>query len=308
MQDQGRFGFRDSGVPVCGAMDRQALRLANLLAGNGAHAACIEITLGGFAAQFLCDARFALTGAKTLAQCGGSPLPFWEVHFARKGEIIQTGPPVSGIRTYLAVQGGIDVPELMGSRSTFLRGNLGGFEGRSLRREDLLFVGEPGKTGPSFPVFKLPPELVPIYSANARLRVLPGPQIERLTPEGLQTLFSSEYVVSNRSDRMGAMLCGPAVELSRGGDIISEGAFPGAVQIPGNGQPVLLGSDCQTTGGYVKCAAVIEVDLPVAAQLGPGNTVGFVEVSLDEARSAYLKNEYLLARLYENSAKAGGAT
>ncbi|MGC9196921.1 MAG: KipI antagonist, partial [Syntrophobacteraceae bacterium] len=149
-------------------------------------------------------------------------------------------------------------------------------------------------------------ELVPIYSAKARLRVLPGPQIERLTPGGVQTFFSSEYVVTNRSDRMGAILCGPAVELSRGTDIISDGAFPGAVQIPGNGQPVILGCDCQTTGGYVKCASVIDVDLPLAAQLGPGNTVGFVGVSLDEARLAYLKNEYLLARLFENSAKAGG--
>jgi biotin-dependent carboxylase-like uncharacterized protein len=289
-------------------MDRQALRLANLLAGNGAHAACIEITLGGFAAQALCDAHFALTGAKTEATCEGRPLANWETHFVRKGEIIQTGPSVSGMRTYLAVQGGIDVPEVMGSRSTFLRGNLGGFKGRSLRREDLLILGEPAKTGASFPVFKLPPELIPIYSPKARLRVLPGPQIERLTPRGVQTFFSSEYVVTNRSDRMGAMLLGPAVELSRGGDIISDGAFPGAVQIPGNGLPVILGSDCQTTGGYVKCATIIDVDLPVAAQLGPGNTVGFVGVTLDEARLAYLKNEYLFARLNEKSAKTGGAT
>ncbi|MGC9197141.1 MAG: biotin-dependent carboxyltransferase family protein, partial [Syntrophobacteraceae bacterium] len=158
VQDQGRFGFRDRGVPVCGAMDGQALRLANLLAGNGAHAACIEITLGGFEAQFLCDAHFALTGAKTAATCEGRPLSTWETHFAREGQIIQTGPALSGMRTYLAVEGGMDVPELLGSRSTFLRGNLGGFKGRSLRREDLLFLGDPGKTGASFAVFELPAE------------------------------------------------------------------------------------------------------------------------------------------------------
>lgn len=306
VQDRGRFGFRDRGVPVSGAMDRQALRLGNLLAGNGFDAACIEITMGGFAVEFKGGAHFALTGAETAAKLNGRPLASWRRHFAQKGDIIETGPPVSGLRTYLAVEGGIDVSPVMGSRSTFLRGGLGGLEGRALRKGDVLFLGAPAREETSVPILELPAELVPAYSTNVVLRVLPGPQIDRISHRGINTFFSSEYVVSSRSDRMGSLLTGPAVDLKCGGDIISDGAFPGAVQVPGNGQPVILGSDCQTTGGYVKAATVIEVDMSFAGQLGPGATVRFVAVSLDDARLAYLKNEYMLRRLYEKSTKAGG--
>lgn len=194
------------------------------------------------------------------------------------------------------------MPAVMGSRSTFLKGGLGGLKGRPLRRADLLFFFEPAAPGgEEAPSPELPSELIPKYCENAVLRVLAGPQIGRLSPRGIKTLFSSQYVVSSRSDRMGSILCGPAVELNCGGDIISDGAFPGAVQIPGDGQPVVLGNDCQTTGGFVKAAAVIEVDLPLAAQMGPGATVGFVEVSLDEARLAYLKNEYMLRHMSRGS-------
>lgn len=305
MQDAGRFGFRDKGVPVCGAMDRQALRIGNLLAGNPLDAACIEITMGGFAAEFKGEAHFALSGAQTPASLSGRPLAAWRRHFARRGDVIETGPPVSGFRTYLAVEGGIDVPVVMGSRSTFLKGGLGGLEGRALRREDLLFFGAPAPLEADA-IVEPPAELVPAYSESTVLRVLPGPQIDRISDRGIKTFFSSEYVVSGRSDRMGSLLGGPAVELTCGGDIISDGAFPGAVQVPGNGQPVVLGSDCQTTGGFVKAAAVIEVDLSLAGQLGPGATVRFVEASLDEARLAYLKNEYMLRRLYEKNVRAGG--
>lgn len=305
VQDQGRFGFRDRGVPVCGAMDRQALRLGNLLVGNCPGAASIEITLGGFVARFQEDAHFALTGAQTTARLNTVSFSAWRRYFARKGDTLQTGPPVSGTRTYLAVEGGIEVAPVMGSRSTFLKGGLGGLEGRALKRGDVLFLGAPAPRGAIDPILELPPELIPDYSENALLRVLPGAQIGRLSPRGRQTFFSSRYLVSARSDRMGSILCGPPVELTHGADIISDGAFPGAVQVPGNGQPVILGSDCQTTGGYVKAATVIDVDLPLAAQLGPGAAVRFALVSLDEARLAYLKNEYLIRRMYEKNLKAG---
>ncbi len=306
VQDQGRFGFRDRGVPSCGAMDLQAFRLANLLVGNSPDAACVEITLGGFVAEFGEEACFALTGADTSARLNGRPMASWKPHFAQKGELLETGIPALALRTYLAVRGGIDVSPVMSSRSTFLKGGLGGLEGRAIKRGDVLFLGPFAHEGATGPICGLPAELIPDYSKNAVLRVLPGPQIERVSRSGLETFFSSEYVVSSRSDRMGILLCGPPVELSRGADIISDGAFPGAVQVPGNGQPVILGKDCQTTGGYVKVASVIEVDLSIAAQLAPGATVRFSEVSLDIARLAYLKNEYLIRRLYEKSATAGG--
>lgn len=304
VQDAGRFGLRARGVPVCGAMDRQALRTGNLLVGNLFDAACIEVTMGGFCAEFQGCAHFALSGADAGARLSGRPLAAWRRHFAQKGEVIEMGPPVSGTRTYLAIRGGIDVSPVMGSRSTFLKGGLGGLEGRALRRADVLFFGAPAPVEAGEPVVELPADLVPDYAGSSVLRVLPGPQIGRICPRGLKTLFSCEYEVSNRSDRMGSILFGPAVELNWGADIISEGAFPGAVQIPGDGQPVVLGNDCQTTGGYVKAAAVIDVDLSLAGQLGPGATVRFVAVSLDEARLAYLKNEYMLRRLYEKSLKS----
>jgi biotin-dependent carboxylase-like uncharacterized protein len=286
-------------------MDRQAFRLGNLLAGNCFDAASIEITMGGFVAEFQEDGHFALTGAETGARLNGRKLAGWRRHFARKGEIIETELPVSGLRTYLAVHGGIDVPAIMGSRSTFLRGGFGGLEGRALGRGDVLFLGDTARHT-VIQIYELPAELVPRYSGSTVLRVLPGPQIERLSPGGIDTFFSSQYVVSSRSDRMGSILCGPAVGLDRGADIISDGAFPGAVQVPGNGQPVVLGNDCQTTGGYVKAASVIDMDLSSAAQLPPGATVRFAAVSLDEARLAYLKNEYMLKRLCEKSVRTGG--
>ena len=303
VQDKGRFGFRHCGVPVCGAMDPQALRLANLLAGNRADAACIEITMGGFSARFQVDAHFALAGARSPARLNGGAVSSWRRCFARKGEMIEIGLPLNGFRTYLAVEGGLDVSPVMGSRSTFLKGGLGGLEGRALRKEDVLFLG-PAVSGGA--ISEIPAELIPACSDKTVLRALAGPQIDRLSPCGMQTFWGSEYVVLSRSDRMGSLLCGPAVELECGADIISDGAFPGAVQIPGNGQPVVLGCDCQTTGGYVKAASVIAVDLPGLGQLGPGATVRFARVGLDEARLAYLKNEYLLGRLFEKSHEAGG--
>jgi allophanate hydrolase subunit 2 len=140
----------------------------------------------------------------------------------------------------------------------------------------------------------LPEGLIPEYSDNPVLRVVPGPQDDCISPRGIETFFSAEFEVSGRSDRMGSVLSGPAIEHGRGrGDIISDGTIPGAVQAPGNGQPIILGNDCQTTGGYAKIATVIAADLPLAGQLYPGLKVRFQRVSFDQARAAFLKNEYL---------------
>jgi len=295
VQDLGRFGFRDKGVPMSGAMDQQALRVGNLLVGNPIGAACLEITLSGFWAEFQCGVHFALTGADMAASLDGHTLPTWTCCFAEQGAIIELGLPASGSRTCLVIQGGIDVPPVMCSRSTFLRGRFGGFHGRPLRKGDILRLGDPvGR-----PIREFPAALIPPYSVHPVLRAVPGPQDDCISPCGLETFFSAEYEVSSRSDRMGSVLAGPIVEHKWGGDIISDGACPGAVQAPGNGQPVILGNDCQTTGGYVKVATIIAVDLSLAGQLGPGVRVRFEKVSLDQARLAYLRNEYLLRNFYE---------
>lgn len=297
VQDLGRFGLRDRGVPVSGAMDQQALRIGNLLAGNPVEAAGIEITLGGFRGEFQCGVHFAVTGPEMDASLNGRFLPAWTCHFAEEGSVLELGPPAFGARTYLAVRGGIDVSPVMGSRSTFVMGRFGGFDGRPLRKGDFLPLGDPvGR-----PIHEFPEGLIPLYSNHPVLRVLPGPQDDCVSVRGLDTFFSSEYTVSGRSDRMGSILAGPAIEHKWGGDIISDGTLQGVVQVPGNGQPVILGNDCQTTGGYVKVATVIGADLCLAGQLRPGMLVRFEKVTLDQARLAYLKNEYLLRDFYEKN-------
>ena len=280
---------------MSGAMDQQALRVGNLLVGNPDGAAAIEITLGGFRAEFPCGMHFALTGTETDARLNGRSVPNWECHQALSGDVLELGTANPGTRTYLAVEGGIMVPSVMGSRSTFLGGGFGGFHGRALRKNDVLSIGDP--TGS--PILNLPIALIPPYSAHPTVRVLAGPQDDLVTRSGLDTFFSSEYVVTARSDRMGSVLAGPRVEHRFGGDIISDGTCPGAVQVPGNGQPIILTADCQTTGGYVKIATVIASDLPLIAQLGPGSRLRFQRVNLDEARLPYLKNEFLLRSLNE---------
>lgn len=299
VQDHGRFGFRDMGVPTSGAMDRQALRIGNLLVGNPGEAACIEITLGGFQAEFECAVHFALTGPEMEASLSGRALAAWGCHFAAEKDTIELASLASGSRACLVIQGGIDVPSVMGSRSTFLMGRFGGFEGRPLRKGDVLHIGTPSGR----PVNEFPEGLIIPYSARPVLRVVPGPQDGCISPNGLRTFFSAEYEVSSRSDRMGSVLCGPPIEHKWGGDIISDGTCPGAVQVPGSGQPVILGNDCQTTGGYVKVANVIAADLSLAGQLKPGVRVRFEKVSLDQAKLAYMKNEYMLRNFHERHGK-----
>jgi len=299
VQDLGRFGFRDKGVPSSGAMDRQALRVGNLLVGNPVGTACIEITLGRFLAEFQCEVHFAVTGPQTAVSLDGRSLPNWTCCFAKQSSVIELGSPVTGSRTCLVIQGGIDVPPVMSSRSTFLRGRFGGLQGRPLQKGDFLNLGDPAGR----PIYELPEGLIPPYSDNPVLRVVTGPQDDCITTRGIETFFSEEFVVSSRSDRMGSILSGPIIEHRWGGDIISDGACPGAVQVPGSGQPLILGNDCQTTGGYAKVATVIAQDLSLAGQLRPGARVRFEKVSLDQARLAYLRNEYLLRNFYENYGK-----
>ncbi len=302
VQDRGRFGFRGLGVPLSGAMDLQALRVGNLLVGNGDAQAGVEITMGGFRAEFRCDASFALSGAEPGAYLNGNPVAYWHAHQAKRGDLltIEVITPVrgcsagGGLRVYLAISGGIDVPPVMGSRSTYVRGGFGGLEGRSLRAGDELPLGSRIGNARLTPA---PVELIPHYSPQPVLRAISGPQEECVSEAGRSTFFSKSYEVTPRADRMGIVFTGPPLELVGGADIISDGTCPGAVQVHGNLVPTILAADCQTTGGYVKIATVISRDLPLVAQLVPGDRVRFEEISLWQARELYLKNEYLIRSL-----------
>ncbi len=273
-------------------MDRAAFRLGNLLVGNAESAAGIEITAGGFRAEFLRDGCFAVTGADQDARLSGRPIANWRSHEAAGGDILALGCARSGFRSYLALAGGFDVALVMGSRSTYARGGFGGHEGRALKRGDILDCGP----ACGIPAAEIPARLIPAYAGQAVLRVIPGPQDERIAPEGLDVFLSSPYEVTHRSDRMGCVLRGPAISLRDGADIVSDGTVPGAVQVPGNGQPVILGVDSQTTGGYVKIAVVIASDMPLLAQLAPGSSVRFEKIGLLEAREIYLKREFAYKR------------
>jgi antagonist of KipI len=202
----------------------------------------------------------------------------------------------AGLRIYLAVSGGIDVPPVMGSRSTYLRGGFGGLGGRRLMPGDTLRLGRPGG---KILEKRAPSELIPQYSSQPILRAIVGPQDDRVQEEGKAAFFSRVYEVGLRADRMGVSLAGPPVKLIGGADIISDGTCPGAVQVDGNLQPTILGADCQTAGGYVKIATVISSDLPLVAQTTPGDRVRFEEITLWKAREIYLRNEYLIRTLLQ---------
>lgn len=273
-------------------MDLQAFRIANLLAGNSDTAAGLEITWGAFRAEILDSVNISVTGADPKPTLNGRSFPCWTGIKTRKGDILELNALESGCRTYLAFSGGIDVPVVMGSRSTYLRGGFGGYEGRNLREGDILETGEGGRA----PLSGCPTTLIPAYSPRPVLRVVLGPQMDALTPESLATFLSSAYVVTDRCDRMGCSLDGSSLKHRLKADIISDGTAFGSIQVPGNGLPIILLADRQTIGGYAKPATVISADHSLLAQLVPGSTVHFEAVTLWTARELAVTNEYRMRK------------
>ena len=288
VQDQGRTGFQDRGVPVSGAMDLAAYRLGNLLVGNRGNEASLEITLGGFAAEFLIDTRFCVTGAEPEARLNNRIIATWTCLRTSPGDVLSLDYSRKGTRWYLALAGGLNVPLVMGSRSTYLRGGFGGLEGRSLQKGDVLESGVPSGPGLSSPV---PAELIPNYSHEPLLRVVLGPQEDEISEEGISTFLKSSYTVTQRCDRMGCLLEGPPLKHKWGPDIISDATAFGSIQVPGSGRPIILMADRQTVGGYVKIATVATVDLPLIAQSIPGDKVGFQVIGLKEAQALLIEKE-----------------
>lgn len=286
VQDSGRYGYQQYGVPVCGAMDGYAFTVANLLVGNDEWDACLEISLLGPCLRVLNDTVVAVTGADLNPTVNDKPLSMWEAARVRCGDIISFGEPRTGCRGYLAIAGGIDVPEVMGSRSTYVRSRLGGLDGRPIRSGDSL------DTGGSRPVLtaKLPRQYIPDLMSENTLRVILGPQHDRFTEKGIHTFLGSEYTVTAQADRMGCRLEGPPIEHIHGADIVSDGIPPGAVQVPADGLPIVLLADRQTTGGYTKIATVSTIDLSKVAQAQLGDRVRFLEIARSEAHR--LLSEY----------------
>lgn len=282
VQDLGRYGYQRYGVPVSGAMDPYALRMSNVLLGNPEGAAVLEITLVGPKLRFLAETTIVLGGTDLAPRLDGQSVPMWRVLRVSGGSLLSFDGPMAGMRTYLAVPGGIDVPTIMGSKSTYVRGTLGGFQGRILKPGDRL-PALPDGNDPSPTGTRVPSRLISAHGHEHRLRVVMGPQADAFTPEGIATFLSSTYTVSRQSDRVGYRLEGPAIDHLKGADIISDGIPFGAVQVTGDGLPVVLMADRGTTGGYTKIAAVISVDIGKLAQAIPGDMVTFQAVSMEEA-------------------------
>ncbi|MHB1133392.1 MAG: 5-oxoprolinase subunit C family protein [Chloroflexota bacterium] len=282
VQDLGRHGYEGYGVPVAGAMDPFALQSANALVANPLDEAALELTVIGPRLRATAGCLVGLAGADLGARLNGRPAAPWQAYSLAAGDELAFDGPASGCRAYLAVAGGFDVPVLLGSRSTYLRGGFGGVEGRALRAGDLLGLRAPGAA-------RVAPRLAgafrpPAYSAEPTVRVVLGPQADRFTAAGIETFLSSVYELSGQSDRMGARLKGPAIAHTRGPDVVSDGITLGNVQVPGDGQPIVMLADRQTTGGYTKIATVIGADIHHLAQCLPGaSRLRFLAVDLAEA-------------------------
>jgi antagonist of KipI len=287
VQDQGRWGYQAYGVGISGAMDSLALAAANLLVGNSEGAAGLEMTILGPSLKFHEETWFAVAGADLAPRLNGSPLANWTSHRAPSGSILSFGSRCSGVRAYLAVAGGLDVPAVMDSRSTYLLGGFGGVDGRPLRTGDRLAAGPGIPAATLREGFVFPESLRPPYCKNPRLRAVLGPFQEFFSEEGLTAFFSAEYLVTPSSDRMGYRLQGPPITRKKTGELITCGLANGTVQVPPNGQPIILLADRQTIGGYPIIATVIHADLSLVAQCAPGDAIRFEAVSPDEAREAF---------------------
>jgi len=299
VQDLGRTGFREFGVSLSGALDPFALRVANLLVGNDESAAALEVTLGGLQLHFNDDRIVAWCGGEFEVQIGSRSLPAGHVARSQAGDELKFRPPQIGCRGWLAISGGVDVPIVLGSCSTDLRANSGGFQGRTLRDGDVIPLGpRPGSPIPATRIssWTAPHDWASPAKRDPTLRFIRGVDWNRFNAATLQRLASEAFAVSPDSDRMGVRLTGPELRRIENADLVSEAVAPGTIQVPPSGQPILLLGDCQTIGGYPKIAHVITVDLGMAAQLRAGDRVRFSEVSLDDAHRLLLQRERALER------------
>ena len=286
IQDLGRTGYQEFGVVVAGAMDPFALQIGNLLVGNEKGESAMEVTIMGPELKALEDMVIAICGGNLSPKVNGKQAPMWKSFKVKKGELIEFGRPVEGARAYICVAGGLDVPAVMGSKSTYLKAHFGGFQGRALEKDDVLYGEDCAgvRSGRS-----IHPGEIPSYKKELEIRVCLGPHLDAFHESSVETFLSSTYEVTPQSDRMGYRLKGPKIEHKTSADIISEAIPLGGIQVPADGNPILLMADRQTTGGYTRMATVISYDIPLLAQAQPGTTIRFKEVSVEEAQALYVK-------------------
>lgn len=313
VQDLGRYGSQALGVPVGGAMDDWSARLANLLVGNAPGEALLEVTLHGLALLFESEHIVAVTGGGATVKVNDEEVPMGRTIVVKPWSAMRFHPSRNGFRSYLAVAGGIDVPTVMGSRTTYLPAKLGGFHGRALEEGDALSVRkERTDLSKAMACRLLGPDkeyrgtrwsISPSHGPDLfcrSIRFLPGPEWGWLTESQQKQFCTQPFVVTSRSDRMGYRLRGQPLMPAQQREMVSSSVTRGSVQLTHEGQPVLLMADAQTTGGYPRIAQVAAVDLPVCAQYRPGDRILFKPVAFAEARKAFMDREQELDLIGKN--------
>lgn len=310
MQDRGRHGYRHIGVPVAGCMDMVAASTANILVGNKGHEATIEMTYGGLSFLAVTPLLIACCGAGAGLIANGQKLPYWTPLFISENTVLQFVPQADGCRSYLAIAGGWDAPTILRSQSTYLPSKLGGFHGRLLQKEDelsnissisalsgrILLHLHPSNKQINHTKWYVNPLRFANYSSQT-IRCVEGHESDWFDSMAHETLFTSNYTISNRSNRMGYHLSGKPLGARTDLEMFSTAVMPGTIQVTKSGEMILLMADCQTTGGYPRIAQVIQADLPICAQMKPGEGIRFQKVSLAEAESLYITQQKLLAAL-----------
>jgi antagonist of KipI len=317
VQDLGRYGFQKYGVIVSGSMDPIAHRISNWLVGNDENEAVIEMTLTGPVLEFQETSLISICGGDLSPSIDGQPVPLWRSVLVKKGSTLKFGGCKSGARAYLALAGGIDVPSVMNSRSTYLRAEIGGLEGRSLKEGDLLHSGEVLEGSQEIIEYLTPyledghfteidwsisSEFISIHRSQKAIRVMEGPEFDLFTEDSRQAFFEKPFKVSPQSDRMGYRLEGTKLDLVQDTDMISEAVSFGTIQVPSDGNPIILLADRQTTGGYPRIGQIASVDLPLIAQTKPGEELSFTLITREEAQRLLIDREKQLRHLKQGIA------
>lgn len=289
LQDKGRFGMAGMGLGTGGPMDPVAATLANKLLKNEGNAVLVEVSFGGLKVQATSDTQIAVTGASLDTSIDGQEVPMWQTLPLREGQTLSLGFSSVGCRSYLSIRGGFDISPSFGSAATVVREGIGGLSGSKLQDGDLLPAGKQ----PPIEALWVPPRQRPNYHRRCTVRVVQGYQHARFPRVEQRRFYGSEYAVSDRCDRMGYRLEGPQISCEVEG-MLSEGIAPGAIQIPADGQPIVLLNDRQTIGGYPKLGSALSIDAAVLAQLRPGDSVNFAPITAQTAHNAIH-----LARIFE---------
>lgn len=308
VQDLGRSHYQQYGVPVGGAMDKNALRIINMLVGNEENEAGLEITIMGPKLLIKKTTLLAIGGADMEPLLNGERIPLWRPILAEEGSMLCLGKAKSGCRAYVTFAGGINIDRTMGSKSTYIRAALGGIEGRMLKKGDYFQIGTGAEVASRFiqnlqeearikTKWAICNDALPKYKKHPILRVITDFEYDQFTEESIKSFFSKEYKVSNYADRMGYRLDGDVLNRAEEIEILSSPVTFGTIQVPNGGQPIILMADRQTTGGYPRIGNVISVDLPLLAQLKPGDYVTFEKKTMEEAAQLYIEQETSMSLL-----------